>query len=94
MTNYNVTIDAGESLPDGTPLVRVFTICGSVTDDKGMPVPNAHVRIIEPDINDIGEGMTDGQGKFVVVVQEDTMHHVYINQVHCSSVKVLAKNND
>jgi len=93
MTTYNVIIETEESLPDGTPLVRELIIRGSVTDIKGMPVPNASVRIIEPDINDIGEGMTDGTGKFVVVVQEDTMHHVYINQVHSTTVKVLAKGN-
>jgi hypothetical protein len=94
MTTYNVIIETVESLPDGTPLVRELIIRGSVTDSKGMPVPNASVRIIEPDINDIGEGMTDGMGKFVITVGDDTMHHVYINEMHCSMVKVLAKGKD
>jgi hypothetical protein len=94
MTNYNVVIETFERLSDGTPLVRELIIRGSVTDSKGMPVTNASVRIIEPDINDIGEGMTDGAGKFVVTVGEDTLHHIYINETHCALVKVLASGKD
>lgn len=91
MTIYKVIIETPENLPDGTPLCRDFSVRGAVTDDKGMPVPNASVRIIEPDINDIGEGITDAAGKFTVVVKEDTMHHVFVNECYVCTVKILVK---
>ena len=87
--NYNVKINTNEYLPDGTPLVRSLTITGTITDNNGLPVGGANIEIIEPHINDIGIGTSEPNGTFVVVVGDDTMHHVWVNGEDVQLLKVL-----
>ncbi|PZF71978.1 carboxypeptidase-like regulatory domain-containing protein [Taibaiella soli] len=89
--DYKVTIETGEYLPDGTPLVRSLLINGRVTTPTGDPVGNAAIRIIEPDINDIGEGRSNPDGTFSIRVGDDTTHQVWVNGVMSQLVKVLTK---
>ncbi|XZF12914.1 carboxypeptidase-like regulatory domain-containing protein [Chitinophagaceae bacterium MMS25-I14] len=89
--NYKVIIETDEFMPDGTPLLRTYAIRGRVTDANNHPVANAPVRIVEPDINDIGEGMTGEDGSFVVIIHDDTLHHIYVNGMDVQLVKVQAK---
>jgi hypothetical protein len=83
-------INTNEHLPDGTPLVRSHTITGTILKD-GEPYPNVFIQIIEPDIDDVGEGYSDDMGRFVIQVGEDTFHHVWVDRQDIQGVKVLTK---
>ena len=89
--DYKVTIETGEYLEDGTPLVRSLQINGRITTSTGDPVGDAAIRIIEPYINDIGEGRSNGDGTFSIRVGDDTAHQVWVNGVMAQMVKVLTK---
>jgi len=89
--DYKVTIETSEYLEDGTPLVRSLLINGKVTTPDGNSVGNAAIRIIEPYINDIGEGVSNPDGTFSIRVGDDTAHQVWVNGVMAQMVKVLTK---
>jgi hypothetical protein len=85
--SYTVKIDTNNYTPEGIPIVTSHTISGSVTS-AGTPVGDAAIKIVEPDVNDEGEGTTDAAGRFIVHINEDTMHHVFVNGVDSQLVKV------
>jgi hypothetical protein len=77
-----------EEYEDGIPVVRSHTINGNV-QEGGRNVVGAEIRIIEPEVNDQGNGRTDNNGNFSVRIHEDTMHHVFVNGIDCQLVKVI-----
>jgi hypothetical protein len=85
--SYTVKINTNNYTPEGIPIVNSHTISGNVTSN-GTPVADAAIKIVEPDINDEGEGTTDAGGNFVVQIHEDTMHHVFVNGIDSQLVKV------
>jgi hypothetical protein len=72
----------------GIPVARSHTIEGNV-QEGGRNVPDAEIRIIEPEVRDEGSGRTDRDGNFSVRIHEDTMHHMFVNGIDSQLVKVI-----
>lgn len=89
--NKTLTItvaSTGKTTEKGEPIIDGNMVVGTITNEN-KPVAKAIIKILQASTGDEGSATTDDNGNFIISLEHDTVHVIFINEREYGNIKII-----